>query len=145
VGERIHEYVAEAKTIHNNIKKELTKHKLEAESDLTNIRSGIYNVREGLVEETLIAVWQKVDSAGRNTASRLGAFSLKLDRFKQQLAEVYRQRKDGLENKCETRIEDDKVITLSGVSQTNDSHLHGLSEHGKSRNHHNILNDLALP
>jgi len=114
VGERIYEYVAEAKKIHNNIKKELTKHKLEAESDLTNIRSGIYNIREGLVEETLNAVWQKVDSAGRNTAPRLGAFSLKLDRFQQQLAEVYRQRKDGLENKCETRIEDDKVITLSG-------------------------------
>lgn len=45
MGERIHEYVAEAQKIRNNINKELTKHKLETESDLTNIRSDISNVR----------------------------------------------------------------------------------------------------
>jgi hypothetical protein len=58
---------------------------------------------------------------------------LKLDRFQQQLAEVYRHRKDGIENKFETRIEDENVITPSEVSQMNDSHLHGLYEHGKSQ------------
>jgi hypothetical protein len=52
---------------------------------------------------------------------------LKIDRFQQQLAEFYRHRKDGIEDKCETRIEDDNVITLSVVSQMNDSHLLGLS------------------
>jgi hypothetical protein len=72
-------------------------------------------------------------------------FSLKLDRFQQQLAEVYRHRKDGLENKCETRIEDENVITPSEVSQMNDSHLHGLYENGKSQCHNNIMKGLALP
>ena len=67
---------------------------------------------------------------------------MKLDRFQQQLAEVYRH---GKENKCETRVVDDNGITSSEVSQTNDSHLHGLFEHGKSQCNHTILNDLALP
>jgi len=93
VGERIHEYVAKTKKIRNNINKELTKHKLETESDLTNYRLDISNVRQRVIEETSNAVKQKVDSAGRITASRLGAFSLKLDRFEQQLAAVYRQGK----------------------------------------------------
>ena len=120
-------------------------YKLVTESDLTNIRSELSNIRQGVVEETLNAVQQKVDSGGRNTASRLGAFSLKLGRFQQQPAEVCRHRKDGKENMCETRIEDDNVITPSEVYQTNDSHLHGLYEHGKSQCHHSILNELALP
>jgi hypothetical protein len=33
------EYVAEDKRVHNNINKELTKQKLETESNLSNIRS----------------------------------------------------------------------------------------------------------
>lgn len=59
VCERIHEHVAESKKIRNNINKELTKHKLETESDLKNIRSDISNVRQGVIEETSNAVKKK--------------------------------------------------------------------------------------
>ena len=55
MDERIHEYVAEAKKVHNNINKEFKK-KLETENDLTSIRSELSNIREGVAEETLDAV-----------------------------------------------------------------------------------------
>jgi hypothetical protein len=56
VDERLHEYVAEAKKVHNNIYKKLKNYKLETESDLANIRSELSNVRQGVVEENLNAV-----------------------------------------------------------------------------------------
>jgi len=56
VDERLHEYVAETKKVHNNIHKKLKNHKLEIESDLANIRSELSNVRQGVVEENLNAV-----------------------------------------------------------------------------------------
>jgi hypothetical protein len=56
VVERIKEFVVDAKKVKNNINKELTKHKLETESGLTNIRSELSNVRQGVAEETLNAI-----------------------------------------------------------------------------------------
>jgi len=56
VDERLHEYVAEAKKVHNNIYRKLKNHKLETESDLANIRSELSNVRQGIAEENLNAV-----------------------------------------------------------------------------------------
>lgn len=142
VGEMIHEYVAETKKVHNDINNELKKHKLETESVLTNIRPELSNVRQRVFEETFSIASR---FSRQKYCVQAGGVFFETREVPTAASRSPSLQKNGIENKCETRIEDDNVITPSEVSQTNDSHLRGLFEHGTSQCHHNILNDLALP
>ena len=62
VAERINGYMAEDKSVQNNINKELTKQKLETECNLSNIRSELSNVRQRVADRTPNTIQQKLDS-----------------------------------------------------------------------------------
>ena len=62
VAERINGYMAEDKSVQNNINKELTKQKLETECNLSNIRSELSNVRQRVADRTPKTIQQKLDS-----------------------------------------------------------------------------------
>ena len=62
VAARINGYMAEDKSVQNNINKELTKQKLETECNLSNIRSELSNVRQRVADRTPKTIQQKLDS-----------------------------------------------------------------------------------
>jgi hypothetical protein len=54
--------MAEDKRVQNKINKELTKHKIEIECNLSNIRSELSKVRQRVVDRTPKTLQQNLDS-----------------------------------------------------------------------------------